>query len=70
MFTESRIEAHLKRAGVNSDDFLASLLAAEAASGSARVRNAARQSLAASLMVVQDFEAFAKLCQQRALERT
>ena len=66
---ESRIESHLKRhGGVSSDAFLADLLAAEASA--AGVKRVARQSLASSLLLVQDFEAFAKMCQQRALERS
>ena len=63
---ESRIESYLKRHGVSSDDFFAALLAAEQATCATL---ASRKSLAASLLLVEDFEAFAKICQQRALEK-
>ena len=59
---ESRIESFLKRHGVSSDEFFSALFAAELAV-------AEHKSLATSLMLVQDFGAFFKLSQQRALEQ-
>jgi len=63
---ESRIESYLKRHSVSSDEFMAALLAADAAEACGP---ATRKTLSASLLLVQDFGAFAKLCQQRALEQ-
>ena len=59
---ESRIEAYLKRHGVSGDEFLAALVAAEGRSGGAA-------SLASSLLLVNDFPAFATMMLQRALEQ-
>ena len=60
---ESRVESYLRQHGVSHEEFLAALRAADA-SGSSE-----RRSLTSSLIEVQNFEAFAKLCQQRALEK-
>ena len=54
------LELHIIRRPTTAED---------AAAADHPVKSIARNSLAASLAVVQDFEAFAKLCQQRALER-
>ena len=56
---ESRIESLLRKHGVTSDEFMAALLAADL-DGS---------SLAASLLVVQDFQAFAAMCAQGPMSR-
>jgi hypothetical protein len=60
---ESRIESHLRRHGIPQDQFMASLLQAEASASNAS------KSLIASLLLVEDFEAFSKMMTQRALER-
>ena len=69
-FAESRIESHLRKHGVSSDDFLRALLEAEDEQSRSGTAGAARRtSLASSLLVVQSFEAFFARCQQRALEK-
>ena len=60
---ESRIESHLRRHGVPQEQFMASLLEAEASTAHAS------KSLIASLLLVEDFEAFSKMMMQRALEQ-
>jgi hypothetical protein len=62
---ESRIESYLKRHKISSDEFLAALLAAEEECDD---KHEQRLSLSACLLLVNDFEAFAKMCKQRALE--
>jgi len=56
---ESRIESYLKRHGVSQEQFMAELVATDGD----------RNALINSLVVVQDFEAFAKMMLQRALEQ-
>lgn len=58
---ESRIEAHLKRHGITSDDFFTALVDAEQ-------RNPGTTSLASSLLLVNDFPSFATMMLQKALE--
>jgi dual specificity phosphatase 12 len=58
---ESRIEAHLRKSSTGLDELLAALVAADGVDGT--------QSLLESLRAVEDFEAFATMMAQRALER-
>ena len=60
---ESRIESHLKKQNATHEQFLSALLAAESAVPTGK------RSLCQSLLEVQSFEHYAKLCQQRALEQ-
>lgn len=62
-FYESRIEAYLRKSAVAHDEFMHALLAADAAGTAGEPA-----SLVASLLLVQDFEAFATMMAQRALE--
>ena len=61
---ESRIESHLRKFSISGDEFLAALLATEQRGG-----GAADKTLSGSLLLVNDFEAFAISMQQRALEQ-
>jgi len=56
---ESRIESYLKRHGLSHEEFLQAAL----------VTSTERNALINSLVVVQDFEQFATMMQQRALEK-
>ena len=61
-FYESRIESYLRQHGVSQEEFMAALLEADAAGRSSK------STLVSSLLLVQDFESFAKMMTQRALE--
>jgi hypothetical protein len=67
---ESRIESHLRRHGKSSEEFLTALCAADACGelGGSSTSDS-RRSLATSLLQVQNFESFATMCRQRALEK-
>ena len=58
-FFESRIESYLKRHDLGQDAFMDALLSS----------SGERNALLDSLVVVQDFERFAKMMQQRALQK-
>ena len=57
------LQAHLRRHDVSQETFMESLLQAEMSTA----RNS--RSLVTSLLMVQDFEAFAQMMAQRALEK-
>ena len=59
-FYESRMEAYLRREGVSHEELMGALLQCEVATG--------KHALVTSLCAVSDFEAFAKMMQQRAAE--
>ena len=61
-FFESRIEAYLRKAGVGQDELMEALCRAEAAGGPKH------HALTTSLLTVQDFQQFATMMQQRAIE--
>ena len=61
---ESRIEAHCKRHGISNDEFLTELLAFEERGS---MRNSGER-LSNSLVLVQDFQAFAVMMLQKAME--
>jgi|TARA_B110001469_G_C9521473_1_gene259550 hypothetical protein len=82
---ESRVEAHLRKHSVSQQEFMAALVEQEADAaclaamsegpevhGGAEPRApmvAPPPTLIASLLLVEDFEAFAQMMQQRALEQ-
>lgn len=63
-FYEARIESHLRKACVAPGEFMEALLAADAAT------DPGQASLVTSLLLVQDFAAFAQMMTQRAMEST